>query len=102
MKMKVIRLGTSCVERATGLKGAVTHWTCNMGKNVSYLFQPRGLDDEGAPVKKQFLCKERLNVSEGDFEEVEVPFEILGTQVEDKASGRPSANAAPHETCTDR
>jgi hypothetical protein len=54
---------------------------------IDYLFQPKGLDEDGEPLEKHYLCLERLSVKKADFEMVEVPFEILGTQVADKASG---------------
>jgi hypothetical protein len=85
--VQVLTLGTECRDKATEITGTVTHWVMNMGGRVEYLFQPRGLDEEGAPLKKLYLCRERLEVSEGNFEMVEVPFEILGSQVTDKASG---------------
>ncbi len=86
-KVRVLKLGTECVDRATELKGTLTHWLMNMSGRVEYLFQPHGLNDEGQPVKKLYLSAERLMVDEGDFEIVLVPFEILGTEVTDKASG---------------
>jgi len=86
--LTVLKLGTECVDKATGLKGTLTHWAVDMGCRVRYLFQPRGLDDEGQPTGRLVLEEERLEVlSKDDFEEVEVPFEILGTIVTDKASG---------------
>lgn len=85
-KVRVLILGTECRDKATGLDGTVTHWVMNMSTRVEYIFQPRGLDDEGAPIKKLFLCVERLEVKKNDYETVEVPFEILGSQVTDKAS----------------
>ena len=87
MKIRVLRLGITCQDKATKLRGTLTHWVIGMGRQVRYIFQPRGLDDEGQPVKKLGLEEERLKVSEDDFEEVEVPFEILGTQVTSKSSG---------------
>ena len=86
-KIKVIKLGTSCVDKATELQGTLTHWTCNMGGQINYLFQPKALNEEGQPVNQLFLEAERLNVKPTDFEEIEIPFEILGTFVTDKASG---------------
>lgn len=86
-RIKVIKLGTFCKDKATELSGMLTHWIYNMEGNVSYLFQPKGLDEEGQPVNKLYLEASRLNVTENDFEEVEVPIEILGTNVTDKASG---------------
>lgn len=86
--LRVIKLGTVCTDKATKLKGTVTHWLCNMGKRIDYLFQPEGLNPEdGQPVKKIILEEERLGVSPEYFEEVEIPFEILGTHVTSKASG---------------
>jgi hypothetical protein len=59
----------------------------NMGASVDYLFQPKGLDEECAPLAKLYLCAERLEVSDSDYETIQVPFEILGSQVTDKPSG---------------
>lgn len=86
-KIKVIKLRTVCTDKATELKGTLTHWMYNMSGSVDYLFQPYGLNGEGQPVKKLYLEAERLNVKAEDFEEVEVPAEILGTEVTDDASG---------------
>jgi hypothetical protein len=58
-----------------------------MGENVSYLFQPKGLNGEGQPIRKLYLEQERLVIKADDFELVEVPFEIIGTQVSSKSSG---------------
>jgi hypothetical protein len=87
MLLRVLKLGTECRDLATKLEGTLTHWTLDMGKGVMYLFQPKGLDEDGQPVKKLFLCLERLEGVENEFEEVDVPFEILGTQVTNKPSG---------------
>jgi hypothetical protein len=87
MDLKVIKLGTLTTDRATALEGTVTHWICNMEKRIDYLFQPRGLDKEGQPVKKIHLEAARLNVKESDYEKVEIPFEVLGSVVANNASG---------------
>ena len=86
-KVKVIKLGTMCKEIASELPGMLTHWTYDMEGRVSYIFQPKGLDLEGRPVKKMYLEAARLDVQETDFEEVEVPDQILGTQGTEKGSG---------------
>ncbi|MCX6790110.1 MAG: hypothetical protein NTV60_01120 [Candidatus Kaiserbacteria bacterium] len=86
-RVQVLKLGTTCEDRATGLKGTLTHWIIQMSGVIDYVFQPKGLDENGQPFKKLYLCLDRLSVKEGDFEMVDVPFEILGTQVTDKASG---------------
>ena len=87
MELRVLKLGTECIDKATQLKGTLTHWIVDMGERVDYLFQPEGLNEEGQPLKRLFICLERLKVKEDDFEIVEVPFQILGTQVKNKASG---------------
>ena len=87
-KVKVIKLGTACIDKATELQGTLTHWTCDMSGYINYLFQPKALDEEGQPVPQLYLEAERLNVKPEDFEEIEIPsFNILGTIVEDEASG---------------
>lgn len=86
-KIKVIKLGTVCSDKATKLSGTLTHWIYDMSGNINYLFQPKALDEEGQPVQHLYLEEERLNLKSTDFEEVEIPFEILGTIATDKASG---------------
>lgn len=87
MDVTVLRLGTECRDKATGLTGTLTHWLMNMDGRIEYLFQPKGLTEECQPLKKLYLCGARLDVREADYEEIDVPFEILGTEVADKASG---------------
>jgi len=88
MKMYMLKLTTPCREKATGLNGMVTHAIIKMDKSIKYLFQPRGINpDDGQPVTKIFVGPERLILSPKDFKYVDIPFEILGTQVTDKASG---------------
>lgn len=84
----MIKLTTPCKEKASDLKGAVTHAIIKMDRSIQYLFQPRGTNpDDGQPVERMFVGPERLIVTDKDYENVEIPFEILGTQVTDKASG---------------
>lgn len=87
MKLIVLKLGTECRDKATGLQGTVTHWICNMEESVGYMFQPKMLDEEGQPVRKLYVTLERLEVEKDALEEIDVPLEILGSIVEDKASG---------------
>jgi hypothetical protein len=88
MKIKVLKLGSVCKDTATTLTGTLTHWAINIGQRIDYLLQPPGTNpDDGQPLKKINLELERLETTEDQFEEVEVPFEILGTIVTDKASG---------------
>jgi len=87
MRKRVLQLGTKFRDKATEQEGTITHWLCDMGGRIFYLFQPNGLNEEGQPLQKIYLCEERLNVSDSNFEVVDIPFEILGTTVTDKASG---------------
>ena len=85
---KVLSLGVECRDKATGLTGALTHWIMDMGGAVSYLFQPKGLDERCQPLRKIAVCDARLEMpSDGGYETVEVPFEILGSEVTDSPSG---------------
>jgi hypothetical protein len=87
MQIRALKLGTECQDRASGLTGTLTHWMMDMGQRIEYVFQPKGLNEEGQPLKRIALCAERLMVTESDFEPVQVPFEVLGTEATDKASG---------------
>jgi len=87
MEVRVIELTTECIDKATGLTGTVTHWIMSMDLHVEYLFQPKGLTEEGQPHDKMYLNAARLEVKDSDYEMVDVPTEILGTKVTDKASG---------------
>ncbi len=86
-KFKVIKLGTKCRDNALKLNGTITHWIMDCDHHVSHLFQPLGLDDEGRPLKKYYVSIARLNLENTDFEEVEVPIEVLCTDVTNKTSG---------------
>lgn len=85
--INVITLGTYCTDKATELSGTLTHWLYDLDGHIEYIFQPRGLDEEGQPVQTLRIIAERLNVQPGNYEKVKVPFEILGSTVRDKASG---------------
>jgi hypothetical protein len=82
----MLKLGTEVKDRASGLKGMLTHMVVAGDGSTTYLFQPKGLTENGGPVDKFFLDESRI---EGGVE-VEEPYlyrDILGTQVEDMASG---------------
>jgi hypothetical protein len=87
-KIRTLKLGVPCEDIATGLKGQATHWIIDMSHSVKYLFQPEGLNHEtGQPVEKIHLDPARIKAPKNAYEDVEVPVEILGTQVTDSASG---------------
>lgn len=89
MKIKTIKLGTKCSDKATGQFGSLTHMLFNLDHHVAYVFQPHGLNPEnGQPIKRFRIEEARLaNVIKSDYTELDVPVEILGTEVEDSASG---------------
>lgn len=87
-ELRVLKLGTVLTDKATKMEGTLTHLIVGMDRKAEYLLQPRRLNDEGQPVLKLFIPEERMNgYKESDFHSLEVPFEILGSQVTDKASG---------------
>lgn len=86
--IRVLKLGKPCTDIATELDGQATHWFITMNHSVAYLFQPTGLNPkDGQPVEKIYLDSGRIKANDDDWEEAEVPVEILGTQVTDTASG---------------
>lgn len=86
-KFRVLKLGTRCSDIATGLDGTLTHWTMDMDTHIDYIFQPAGLNEQGQPLDKHLCCLARLKVKPNDFEDVDVPVEILGSEVVNEASG---------------
>jgi hypothetical protein len=84
---KVLKMGTECKDLATGLVGQITHWLMGMSGTITYFLQAKGLDSKGQPLGKLYMPVERLEVDADDFEEIDIPFNILGTIVTDDASG---------------
>lgn len=91
MKITTLKLCVACRETATGIDGMITHWIMSGDKHIRYLFQPRGINPEdGQPVKRLVVNPERLapiDSSELLTEEVDVPFEIIGSIITDDPSG---------------
>lgn len=86
MKINTIKLGTTIKDRATGLEGQLIHLFIREDHSQLYSFQPRGLNKEdGQPVKRCWLTRNRI-VS-FTTQETDLPLEVLGTKVEDTASG---------------
>jgi len=82
----MFKLGTLVKDSATGLKGMLTHLQVEMDGLMHYLFQPKGLNPEnGHPVPKLWLVDSRIE--NGELTHVQLPTEVLGTEVEDIASG---------------
>jgi hypothetical protein len=82
------KLGTIVTDSATGLKGMITQFEHRMGGQQYYLLQPRALNPkDGEPVKQVWLDEPRItNGIDVPLPEY-WPLEILGTHVEDEASG---------------
>lgn len=81
----VVKIRTICKDNASGVKGMITHVVIGMDRSVKYIFSPEGLTEAGEPLKPKYLEANRLDTKE--FENLEVPLEILGSQVTDDASG---------------
>ena len=83
----MIKLGSQVNETATGLPGMVTHLQIEMNQQRYLLFQPRGLNPEtGKPVKSMWVVESRVTGGE-IVDEPNLPTQVLGTEVEDTASG---------------
>lgn len=83
----MIKLGTPIKDKATGMDGMAIHMQIQTNGNRFYNFQPRGLNTEtGQALKRFWVAPDRI---EGGIEipEADLPVEVLGTQVEDMASG---------------
>ncbi len=87
-RIHAVRLNTVCTDIATGIEGTITHWLYNMSGEITYVLQPKGINSKsGLPVSRLNLELARLKVPAKGFEEVDIPNEILGTEVEDVATG---------------
>lgn len=83
----MIKLGSQVTEIATGLPGMVTHLQIEMDGQNYVFFQPRGLSPgDGKPIKGMWVVQSRLTGGE-IIKEPNIPIEVLGTQVEDTATG---------------
>lgn len=82
----MIRLGSVVTDTASGLKGMVTLLEISMDGSRQYAFQPSTLDKESRqPAKMVWLVPSRLKGGEIVIEP-DLPFAVLGTQVEDTAT----------------
>lgn len=82
----MFKLGVPCVDSVTGLKGMLTHMQLDTSEQVWYNFQPNGLNPKTKePVDSFWIDPAR--VSNCISTTASLPLEILGTEVEDTASG---------------
>lgn len=83
----MIKLGSNVTDIATGMEGMATHLQIDMNMSEFYQFQPRGLNPKsGQPVDRMWLVEDRLEGGE-IVDDLELPTHVLGTIVEDTASG---------------
>lgn len=87
-QFRTVKLGTVCEDRATHELGTITHCIIDLDQRIDYIFQPRGCNPEdGQPVKRTYIELTRLaQLNDDDFELIDVPIEILGSDATDKAS----------------
>lgn len=84
----MIKLGTIVKDSATDLAGMLTIFEERIGGNSFYLLQPRGLNPkDGQPAKRLWLDPPRVIGGVAAELPTDWPREILGTEVEDEASG---------------
>ena len=84
--MQVLKLGTIVTDKVTDLDGMLTIMSYDMDKNINYLFQPAGLNPKTHEPLDTFWVTEKRIIN-AIKSTVELPFEILDTQVTDKATG---------------
>ena len=82
----ILKLGVPVVDRATGLKGMLTHAEISISGRILYQFRPQGLDkDTQHPVKGMWIDVDKR--IEGELVDVDMPMEVLGTEVKEVNSG---------------
>lgn len=85
MKVNILKLGTMVTDVAADIKGMLTGLQINMSGHQHYSFQPAGLNPETKePIDSYWLDRDRVKGAQ--MIEKDLPLEVLGTQVEDKAS----------------
>jgi hypothetical protein len=84
---RMLKLGTPVKDTATGLKGMLVNMQIQLGGNRFYNFQPHGLNPtDGQPIKRIWVTEARV-VGGVLIPETDLPVNVLGTHVEDEASG---------------
>lgn len=81
----MLKLGSMVTDKVTELHGMLTMYSYDMDKNVHYLFQPSRLNPETKqPVDTLWITETRIIGAQ--FTEIDLPIEVLGTEVTDKAT----------------
>jgi hypothetical protein len=83
----MIELGSYVTDEATGLDGMVVNLQIEMDLSEFYYFQPRGLNPKSLqPTEGMWLVEKRLSGGKR-IASPDLPTHVLGTLVEDDASG---------------
>lgn len=84
-KNKMLKLGTIVTDKVTGIEGMLTVHQTDMSGNQHYSFQPAGLNPEDRQPLDIFWVTEK-RIEGAQIVSIKLPLEILGTEVEDKAT----------------
>lgn len=84
----MFKLGGMVTDTASDMKGMITLMEIGMDFTHTYCFQPKGLDKETRePIKMHWIVPTRIKGGEVIPLPSDLPLHILGTQVEDTATG---------------
>lgn len=87
-KIKVLKMGSFCKDVPTDSEGMLTHFHYDMSGQVTYIFQPRKINPKtGHPVEPLKVDAGRLGLINENWTEVDLPTEVLGSIVTEKATG---------------
>lgn len=82
------RLYAPMIDKASGLKGILTHYYIDLDGSRKYRFQPHGVNTEdGSPNKGVWIPSASVDCKEMVPEPDKLPFHVLGTEVTDIGSG---------------
>ena len=87
--MRVIALDADVEDKATREKGQVTHVRVGIGAGTTwYCVQPKRLDQKKKiPSEAMWAEEGRLVTKDSNWVDIEMPVEMIGTEVTEKASG---------------
>jgi hypothetical protein len=85
----IFKLGSAVRDKATGATGTLTHVCIGLDYRTQYAFQPKGLNPEtGQPIRGIWISPQRIvTFGKPEASQVPLPLHVLGTKVEDTASG---------------
>ena len=83
--MTILKLGVTVKDSATKTEGMLTHFLYSPNSQC-YIYQPKLVNpDTGLPAASIVLDAARIE--NGKLEEVDLPIDIINTDVKDKATG---------------